>query len=115
MPTCVADAGAAVVDGRFYVPGGLPCVDELHCSPATHCYDVAAGRWDPGCAPMPEARGHHGVAALHGEVWAVGGGVGDGAPLPLVHVYSPRSNAWRGGVLLPHASAYGSCAVLQCS
>ena len=75
------------------------------------CYDMAAGRWDTSCAPMAEARHSHGVATLHGEVWAVGGFV-DG-DLASVEVYSPRLNTWRAGVLLPHSCYDGTCVVVQ--
>ena len=66
MPTATSTAGAAVVGSRMYVPGGA--------SSSLQCYDMAAGRWDTSCAPMSVARYSHGVAALHGEVWALGGG-----------------------------------------
>ena len=69
---------------------------------------------------MAEARKGHGVAALHGEVWAVGGlsplsALSDDQTLASVEVYSPQRNAWRRGVPLPHGSALGTCAVVQCS
>ena len=43
----------------------------MRCCPAVLC-DLA-GRWDMSCVPMTLARKAHGVAAVHGEVWAVGG------------------------------------------
>ena len=108
LPTPTAFAGAAVVSGRMYMPGGLSAADEVSY---LQCYDMAAGRWDTSCAPMAEARHSHGVATLHGEVWAVGGFV-DG-DLASVEVYSPRLNTWRAGVLLPHSCYDGTCVVVQ--
>ena len=71
MPAPAAFASAAVVAGRMYVPGGFTV--ETGRLSTLQCYDIAAGRWDTaGCAPMSEARSSHGVAAVHGEVWAVG-------------------------------------------
>ena len=106
-PKPTSNVGAAVVAGRMYVSGGpRVAVSSLQC------YDVAAGRWDTGCASMAEARDSHGVAALHGEVWAVGGGGGN-AGLASVEVYSPRLNIWRAGVPLPHQCFDCTCVVVQ--
>ena len=124
MPTPVAPASAALVAGRMYVPGGdsgavLPGNLSL---PILQCYDMAAGRWDTSCVPMAQARTDHGVAALHGEVWAVGGTlwgeyVDDGQTgreTAEVEVYSPGLNTWRSGVSLPQAWSGGACALVQC-
>ena len=92
----VGGVGAAVVSGRLYVPGSD---HSGHAGGTLWCYDVAAGRWDTGCAPMAEERCSLAVAALQGEVWAVGGG--SHGPLATVEVYSPRLNTWRAGVPLP--------------
>ena len=111
MPTATSTAGAAVVGSRMYVPGGA--------SSSLQCYDMAAGRWDTSCAPMSVARCFHSVAALQGEVWALGGmnnhdGVAVGSPLASVEVYSPRLNSWRAGEALPYSWYYGACSLVQC-
>ena len=57
------------------MPGG--CTTEagrFKALPTLQCYDLVAGRWDTGCVPMTQARSYLGVAALHGEIWAEGGG-----------------------------------------
>ena len=114
MPTPAASAGAAVVAGRMYVPGGFS--RETGKLSTLQCYDIAAGCWgSAGCAPMSEVRSSHGVAAVHGEVWAVGGWREDCAPIASVEVYSPQLNTWWVGIPLPHATAQGGCAVVQCS
>ena len=110
MPT-PAKAGAAVVSGRMYVPGGIPAAGRT-VSSLLQCYDMAAGRWDTSCAPLAEARHSHGVAALHGEVLAVGGWNGDSVGLASVEVYSPRLNTWRAGVPLAHTWFDGACVVV---
>ena len=57
MTTSVAFAGAAVVSGRMYVPGGWTDYrDVVHACTLLQCYDVVAGRWDTGCAAMAVAR-----------------------------------------------------------
>ena len=111
MPAPAAEAGAAVVAGRLYMPGGTML--EGGSLATMQCYDVVAGRWDTGCAPMLQARQCHGVAAPRGEVWAVGGHAGEGQELTSVEVYSPRLNTWRRGVPLPTACSGGTCTVVQ--
>ena len=119
MPTSVGSAHAAVLAGRIYVPGGVTkVVREITALPTLQCYDLVAGRWDTGCAPMAEARTWHGVVALHGEIWAVGGMWWDAEDtyhvLASVDVYSPWLNTWRAGVPLPLAWYYGTSVVVQC-
>ena len=56
----------------------------------------------------------HGVSALQGEVWAVGGrSEGDGY-LAAVEVHSPQLNTWRAGVALPRACMDCKCVAAQC-
>ena len=120
MPTPVDDARAAVVAGRMYMPAGCSGgVVGTSVLPSVLCYDLVAGRWDMSCAPMAEARACHGVAALHGEVWAVGGEWWDAdltrdLVLTSVEVHCPRLNTWRPGVPLPHTWSCGACTVVQC-
>ena len=114
MPTPTAYAAATVVAGRMYVPGGVGGAATAAAAVSSlQCYDMAAGRWDTSCASMVEARHSHGVAALHGEVWAVGGQVDDELVLASVELYSPRLNTWRAGVPLPLSCYDGTCVVVQ--
>ena len=112
MPTPVHDTHAAVVAGRMYVPGGSTGRDLNSAPTILQCYDLVAGRWDASCVPMAQARTSHGVAALHGEVWVVGGE--HHVIMASVDVYSPRLNTWRSGVSLPHMWSHGACTVVQC-
>ena len=116
MPTPTVNAGAAVLGGRLYVPGGSTGVFWRVTTVTTlQCYDMAAGRWDTGCAAMLEASRSHVVAAVRGELWTVGGrSASTNQALAAVEVYSPWLNAWRMGVPLPHAWCGGACAVVQC-
>ena len=90
----------------------------MNVLPTLQCYDLVAGRWDTGCLPMAQARFSHGVAALHGEIWGVGGGWWDADQifhaLASVEVYSPQLNNWRVGVPLPLTLVHGTCVVVQC-
>ena len=119
MPTPVGHARAAVVAGRMYVPGGgTREAGRVTALPTLQCYDLVAGRWDTGCAPMAEARADHGVATSEGEVWAVGGAWRDAEQTlharASVEVYSPQLNTWRAGVPLPLARYHGTSVVVQC-
>ena len=114
MPAATFLSGAVLVGSRMYVPGGYTTPPEA-ASSSLQCYDMAAGRWDTSCAPMSVARCAHGVAALQGEVWALGGKIAPvGATLASVEVYSPRLNSWRAGEALPHCWEKGSCSVVHC-
>ena len=116
MPMPVSSAGAAVVAGRVYVVGGVLDDGEFKRMAGLQCYDVVAGRWDTGCAPMAAARCSSGVAAMGGEVWAVGGYCDSGeagAFLSSVERYSPGSNSWSPGVPLPIACGSGCCVVVE--
>ena len=118
MPSHVIGAGAAMVSGRLYVAGGAGAY--MRCQSTTQCYDVVAGKWDveSGVAAMREGRVSPSVAALYGEVWAVGGITNQPAAtchgLTSVEVYSPRLNTWRQGIPLPNAcGCHNTCVVLQ--
>ena len=58
------------------------------------------------------------MAALHGEIWAVGGRWRDAEQtlhsLSSVEVYSPQLNNWRVGVPLPLTLVHDTCVVVQC-
>ena len=67
---------------------------------------------------MAQARSAYGAAALHGELWAVGGGAWEDADqsfhgIASVEVYSPRLNTWRAGVPLPHTCFNCTCVAVQ--
>ena len=99
------------------MPGG--CTTEagrFKALPTLQCYDLVAGRWDTGCAPLAQAQARidHGVAAMHGEVWVVGGEDDDHDALASVVVYSPRLNTWREAVSLPYPCFDCTCVVVQC-
>ena len=111
LPTMPATTGAAMTLSRMYVPGGRSPPRDVA---SLHCYDLDAGRWDTCCAPMSVIRLGHGVAALQGEVWALGGQAGIFTALASVEVYSPRLNSWRAGEALPHSWYDGACSMVQC-
>src|SRR5262252_4337037 len=86
MPTKRGAAGAAVVNGKIYVTGGvasLPGVTENGVHPSRpHAvlatveeYDPATNTWRER-RPMLVPRNHHAVAAVGDKLYAIGGRVG---------------------------------------
>lgn len=63
-----AHAGAAL-DGKMYVTCGRRGVSYLR---ETLCYDPAVDSWT-ACADGPVERAWHGMAALNGRIYVIGG------------------------------------------
>ncbi|MFB0537678.1 MAG: kelch repeat-containing protein [Anaerolineae bacterium] len=93
IPTSRAGAGAAVVDGKIYVVGGVP--GGLHSPPVStvEVYDPATDTWTRK-ASMPTARSFLSLSAVGGKIYAVGGGVYGAAPFSTVEEYDPAADAW---------------------
>lgn len=110
-PLAVHHAQAAAIDGTVYVFGGAVTAAPLPGSvvgvgpsgwPRTPLsFKLAPGgsSWEP-IAPLPEARGLGGAAALDGKVYLVGG-VGMDGYLDVVHVYDPAGDGYDEGPALP--------------
>lgn len=99
-----APGDAAVDDGvDAAVDGGLDAGDGGVC-------EGEDGRWqglDPlGTGAIQEVA----VAALHGEMYVIGGFDDAGRILPRVSVYDPENDAWRLGAPLPQAMHHANAA-----
>ncbi len=70
MPTARGAHGAAVVDGRVYLVGGVGADGDLLAE--VDVYDIGAGTWSRGPA-LPAPREHLGVTVHDGAVYAVAG------------------------------------------
>ena len=46
----------------------------------------------------------HNLLNLNGQLYAIGGNTGCGAPMRAVEAYNPASNSWSSKALLPTAS-----------
>jgi len=106
MPTARRFVGTVVLDGKFYVAGGVSVADYAP-SNLVERYDLAAKSWE-AVAPLASARQIHGVAVLDGKAYAVGGWSG-GRILSSVSQYDPVTNAWEA--VAPMAAARDSHAV----
>lgn len=78
--------GAAVLDGKWIVAGGLDSNGK--CLDSVEEYDPATNTWTPK-APMPTARAHVALAALNGRVFALGGYDDQRRALRSVDVFRP--------------------------
>ena len=110
MPAPRAAGGAAVVDGRLYVAGGVG-----PAGPATEAlfFDPANGRWSTIEGP-PTEREHLGVAGLDGELFVVGGRTGGiGSNLDAAEALDVADGSWRE--LAPMPTARGGSAAAATS
>lgn len=99
LATARQEVGAALLDGRVYVVGGLGGPPLVGLA-SVEVYDPALDAWSVA-APLPTPRDHMGVAALAGELWVVGGFAGDFAARSETFIYDPAEGEWRAGPALP--------------
>jgi hypothetical protein len=98
LPTARIDLAGAVVDGKWYVFGGLlPVGQDLSAgvTDATNEGDVftPGGAWKV-LPPMPTARSGAAAVAVNGKIWVIGGATRFGAPTGAVEVYNPVAGSW---------------------
>lgn len=90
-PTPVVDAGAAVLRGSIYMPGGEDAGGEVR--DILEIYDPRAQRWEAG-PPMPAPRSRYALAVFEGRLYVIGGW--DGAQSRgEVFIYDPENQQWR--------------------
>jgi N-acetylneuraminic acid mutarotase len=101
-----AAGGAAVVNGKLYVVGGVASSTIARSSPtgrlarSTLVYDIARNRWSMRAGTTP--REHLGVTALGGRIYALGGRTaGFDTNLSLAEVFTPQTGKWRRLPRLP--------------
>ena len=96
LPTLQNGVAGVVHDGLIYAIGGA---NQFNLAvPTLRAYDPATQRWTE-LAPMQTGRADMAVAVLNDEIWTIGGD--NNGPLPSVEIYSPASNEWRAGPVLP--------------
>jgi N-acetylneuraminic acid mutarotase len=101
-----AAGGAAIVNGKLYVVGGVASStinrsgQTGRLARSTLVYDIARDRWSTHPGPTP--REHLAVTTLGGRIYAIGGRTaGFDTNLNLVEVYNPRTDTWKRLPRLP--------------
>jgi len=89
-PTAVANIGAAVLEGRIYVPGGYTAKGEV--TDVLEIYDPEADQWSDG-TPLPAPRCAYGLAALEGQLYLFGGWDGR-SYVSSAYRYDPQTDTW---------------------
>ena len=109
MPTGRAAHGMAVIDGKFYVVGGVlsPGGDNSEL----WVYDPSTQTWDTSRAHLPTPRDHLIVVAYDGKLYTIGGRYSDN--LPTVEIYDPATDTWTQGPDMPTARSGMGYAILN--
>ena len=117
LPVPFAGGGAALVDGRIHVFGGLDPFARCDIG-AHHVLDLsrrgAGWRTLGRDAWMPSPRNHFATAVVDGVIYAIGGqhghsGCNSPAGRPqskLVHAFDPATGRWRRRADLPFAQSH---------
>jgi len=84
----------------------------IMAKPVFSSTDVAENTWVTK-APMHVARSNLGVAVVDGNIYAIGGLVGNGVVTVVNEVYDPETDTWSSRKSMPTARAYFATAVYQ--
>ncbi|MCU0750686.1 MAG: hypothetical protein MUF13_14185 [Akkermansiaceae bacterium] len=102
------EAAFAAADGRFYLMGGR------RIQP-TDCFDPSTGLWKSIAKPPLEI--HHFQPLVRGhEIWVIGALTGkfpNETPVPEIHIYDTRTDAWRKGPVIPEDRRRGGAGVVE--
>jgi len=105
-PVPVRGAGAAVVRGKIYVPGG--CTEADRALSILEVYDPEADLWSQG-PDLPAPVCEYAIAALEGQVYLFGGR--DGTRYKAnAYAFDPRENRWLELPSMPTARAGAAAA-----
>ena len=92
------EVGAARIDGKVYVVGGL--LPNSMATSTVEAYDIALNAWS-SVAPLPVPRDHMAVAATGGILYVAGGFAADFQAKGEAFAYDPSANAWTPVAPLP--------------
>jgi non-specific serine/threonine protein kinase len=110
----VQQVGAAVLDGRVWVAGGLTSPTESTAS--TQFYDPTIDSWESG-PPLPEPVHHAMLVTYRNQLMVIGGFRQSGGDLlavtsPKVLLFDAGAGRWVEGPPLHHPRAAGAAAVV---
>jgi N-acetylneuraminic acid mutarotase len=101
MPRARDHVAVAAMDGAIYAIGGR-VADPASSVAATDRYDISAGAWTAGLAPLPTPRAGAAAAPLGQELVVIGGSH-DYVSLRTVEAYDVANDAWRTLAPMPTA------------
>jgi len=91
LPAARAAPGSAVVNGKWYIVGG---VTPNGLAKTTLVLDLKSGRWSSVAGPTP--REHLAVAAANGRIYAAGGRTaGFDTNLDTFEAFTPKTKTWQ--------------------
>jgi N-acetylneuraminic acid mutarotase len=94
-PEGLTHQGIAVLNGKIYLAGGFAGGHHTMPSASVFSYDPATDKWQT-LAPLSDVRGAVSLAAVGGQIHAVGGRImGEMGTIPVHEVYNPATNSWR--------------------
>jgi DNA-binding CsgD family transcriptional regulator len=108
-PTGVSNAGAAVVDGMIYVPGGYT-VDGTPTD-VLEVYDTRQDTWTSR-SPLPQPLCAYAMAATPGRIYLIGGWDGSGY-VASVYIYDPQEDRWLTGVPMDEPRGFAAAIALD--
>lgn len=112
LPEAIHGSAAAFLDGFLYMAGGKTAVQH---EDKLWMYDVDKDTWTAR-GTMNHSRVHHGLCALHGSIYAIGGVRSLGANhqvLVSCEKYDPGSDSWMPIAPLSQARSYLGVAVIN--
>ncbi len=113
MPMPVRWPAGAVLNGVFYVTGGAITYPQPAITLNTvFAYNLVTDTWSTR-VPMPTARAAHGVAAINGILYAVGGSSAADERFSTLEAYDPVIDAWTTKAPMPTARNQISVTVLN--
>ncbi len=108
-PTPVADAQAAQVGERLYVPGGRMASGQP--TRKMEVYILRLGRWET-LASLPVALSGYALAAVDGRLYLFGGW--DGKQIVnTVYSYDPETDTWQEGTPMSSRRAFPAAVALE--
>lgn len=107
-PTAVYGAGAAILGGKIYIPGGQDATKELTAK--LEVYDPRTNRWEEKAA-LPTPLTKYGIASYEGNLYLFGGWDGT-KETDIVLRYNPNNDNWTELTPLPNARTSSSAIVL---
>ncbi len=105
---------SVVVNNKMYVFYGF--INGTQITNTVEVFDPfvgSNGQWTVK-ASMPLGVTHTDAVVIDGEIWLIGGFVGNhgGPSTDTIQIYNPTSNSWRYGPSLPEAHASGAAVLL---